>query len=63
MRLPTCGIPVHNGAMTSMVPPISTSMEADIFIELLFKRHLMVEMLMTDFRQYTDLVIQLNGFF
>jgi len=42
--------------MTSMVPPISTSMEADIFIELLVKRHLMVEMPMTDFRHYTDLI-------
>ncbi len=52
-----CSIPVHNGAMTSMIPPISTSMEADIFIELLVKRHLMVEMPMADFRHYTDLVI------
>ncbi len=57
MRLPPRGIPVHNGAMTSTIPATSTSMEADIFIELLVKRHLMVDMPVTDFRHYTDLII------
>ena len=32
-----CGMPVHNGAMTSMIPPISTPVEADMFIEMLVR--------------------------
>ncbi len=45
-----CGMSVHNGAMTSMIPPISTSMEADMFIEMLVKRDLMIELPIADFR-------------
>ncbi len=36
MRLLMCGMLAHNEAMTSMIPPISIPMGADMFIEMVY---------------------------
>ncbi len=59
MRLAMYGLLVHNEAMTNiMIPATSCILAATMFIEITKIRDFMVYLQMTDFRDYTDLIIE-----